>query len=178
MEEGKDGVRRTGAQDREAPDQQAQDRAAQDQFEGLGAALRCLREDRGLTQAQVAESCGTARRVINSIETGRNIPRIATIEAVLETLGSDLFELLNALETTNGRPRVRFHRFQAGPEPRRQRLVELLGLEELSAAKQALFLSATEDLRNLFAHLTAVTESLGEENRPPPDDPTGRSETA
>ncbi len=135
------------------------------EFEGLGPALRRLREDRGLTQREVAERCGTARRVINSVETGRSLPRIPTLEAMLETLDCDLFELLNTLETVNDRQPVRFRRLVAQPEQRRRRLMELLGLEELPRPRQELFLAAAEDLRNLFSHLTTLSDGLDESQK-------------
>ncbi|MCH9648950.1 MAG: helix-turn-helix domain-containing protein [Deltaproteobacteria bacterium] len=138
------------------------------EFEGLGPALRRLREGRGLTQREVAERCGTARRVINSVETGRSLPRVPTLEAMLESLGSDLFELLNTLEAVNGRSPVRFRRLVAKPQQRHRRLMELLGLEDLPEKRQDLFLAAAEDLRNLFSHLVTLSESLKESEEPEP----------
>lgn len=131
-----------------------------DEFAGLGEALRRLREDRGLTQKELAQRSGTARRVVNSWETGRNLPRVPTLEGALEALGADLFELLGTIEAVNGRPPVRFHRLLADPRQRDGRLAELLGIGELPPPRQALLLAAVDQLRGLFTHLASVTAAL------------------
>ncbi|MCH9651709.1 MAG: helix-turn-helix domain-containing protein [Deltaproteobacteria bacterium] len=148
------------------------------EFAGLGQALRRLRQDRGLTQRQLAEACGSVRRVVNSIETGRNLPRLDSLQMILDALGCSLFEFLNHLELVNGRPPVRFRRLFPGPRPRRQRLVELLGLDTLPPAHQALFLAAAEDLRNLFSHLTSVPETSEPDNPGAPGEPLSGAKEA
>ena len=57
----------------------------------FGRHLRELRLARGLTQAQVAERCGTMVPVISNLERGITVPTLST-----------LLHLANALECTMG----------------------------------------------------------------------------
>jgi transcriptional regulator with XRE-family HTH domain len=73
---------------------------------GLGQALRWLRERYGKKQYQVADSAGITKGMLSAYETGRQRPSIDTLEKVLSTLGCDLHDLHNALQIVNGRPQV------------------------------------------------------------------------
>ena len=59
-------------------------------FEGLGDALRLIRnrQDRSLTE--VAESGGITRAMLSAYETGRRLPSIGTLEKIMAALSIDL----------------------------------------------------------------------------------------
>jgi transcriptional regulator with XRE-family HTH domain len=75
----------------------------------FGRHLRELRLARGLTQAQVAERCGTMVPVISNLERGMTVPTLST-----------LLHLANALECTMGELVAVFDA-QGGTKPRRAR---------------------------------------------------------
>jgi transcriptional regulator with XRE-family HTH domain len=52
--------------------------------------LRRIREEAGLSQAQLARESGVDRATINKIEQGKRSPSIATLESLARTLGVDL----------------------------------------------------------------------------------------
>lgn len=83
---------------------------------GLGQALRWLRERYGKKQYQVADSAGITKGMLSAYETGRQRPSIETLEKVLDTLGCDLHDLHNALQIVNGRPQILRHRSAEGME--------------------------------------------------------------
>jgi ribosome-binding protein aMBF1 (putative translation factor) len=53
----------------------------------LARNLRTYREDRGLSQKRLAKRAGTTLAVIRSIESGRDLPDIATLLRLAEALG-------------------------------------------------------------------------------------------
>jgi len=71
---------------------------------GLGQALRWLRDRQGKKQYQVAESAGITKGMLSAYETGRQRPSLETLEKILATLGCDLNDLHNAIQIINGRP--------------------------------------------------------------------------
>lgn len=71
---------------------------------GLGQALRWLRDRQGKKQYQVAESAGITKGMLSAYETGRQRPSLETLEKILDTLGCDLNDLHNAIQIINGRP--------------------------------------------------------------------------
>lgn len=71
---------------------------------GLGHALRWLRDRRGKKQYQVAEAAGITKGMLSAYETGRQRPSLETLEKILSTLGCDLNDLHNAIQIINGRP--------------------------------------------------------------------------
>jgi transcriptional regulator with XRE-family HTH domain len=81
---------------------------------GLGQALRWLRERQGKKQYQVADSAGITKGMLSAYETGRQRPSLETLEKLLNTLGCDLHDLHNALQIVNGRPQVLRHRLEPG----------------------------------------------------------------
>ena len=72
-------------------------------FEGLGRALRWLREGRGKRQYQVAETAGITKPMLSAYETGRQKPSLDTLEKILGAMGADLAELHAVLDIVNGR---------------------------------------------------------------------------
>lgn len=73
-------------------------------LEGLGLALRWLRDRQGRKQFQVANAAGITKGMLSSYETGRQRPSLDTLEKILDSLGCDLNDLHNALQLVNGRP--------------------------------------------------------------------------
>ena len=73
---------------------------------GIGLALRWLRERHGRKQYQVADTAGITKGMLSSYETGRQRPSLETLEKVLNTLQCDLHDLHNALQIVNGRPQI------------------------------------------------------------------------
>lgn len=73
-------------------------------LDGLGQALRWLRDRLGKKQYQVAEAAGITKGMLSAYETGRQRPSLQTLEKLLDTLGCDLHDLHNAIEIVNGRP--------------------------------------------------------------------------
>jgi len=71
---------------------------------GLGQALRWLRDRRGRKQYEVAEAAGITKGMLSAYETGRQRPSLETLEKILDTLGCDLNDLHNAIQIINGRP--------------------------------------------------------------------------
>jgi transcriptional regulator with XRE-family HTH domain len=73
---------------------------------GLGQALRWLRDRLGRKQYQVAEAAGITKGMLSAYETGRQRPSLETLDKLLSTLGCTLHDLHNAVEIVNGRPAV------------------------------------------------------------------------
>lgn len=71
---------------------------------GLGQALRWLRDRLGKKQYQVANAAGITKGMLSAYETGRQRPSLETLEKLLDTLGCDLHDLHNAIQIVNGRP--------------------------------------------------------------------------
>lgn len=60
-----------------------------------GAAIRQLRDSRGLTQEQLAARLHVSSKAISKWETGRGLPDISLLEPLAEALGVSLIELLS-----------------------------------------------------------------------------------
>lgn len=73
-------------------------------FDGLGRALRWLRDERGKRQFQVADAAGITKPMLSAYETGRQKPSLESLEKILDALGADLSNLHSALAIVNGRP--------------------------------------------------------------------------
>ena len=71
---------------------------------GLGQALRWLRERQEKKQYQVADSAGITKGMLSAYETGRQRPSLETLEKILGTLGCDLNDLHNAIQIIHGHP--------------------------------------------------------------------------
>lgn len=67
------------------------------QPECLGRALRLLRIQRGLTQGTVASHAGITKAMLSTYETGRNLPAVQSLTAVLDALKCDFQSLQEAL---------------------------------------------------------------------------------
>lgn len=60
----------------------------------IGAFMKQLRKEKGLTQAQVAEKFGTTDRTVSRWETGVNMPDISLLVEISELYGVDVRELI------------------------------------------------------------------------------------
>ncbi|HKI00824.1 MAG TPA: helix-turn-helix transcriptional regulator [Thermoanaerobaculia bacterium] len=73
-------------------------------FNGLGRALRWLRDRQGKRQYQVADAAGITKAMLSAYETGKQKPSLDTLEKILTALECDLNDLHNALQIVNERP--------------------------------------------------------------------------
>lgn len=64
----------------------------------LGRAVRRLREERGLTQEELASRAGTTFGTVSRMESAKSAPAWATVRAVATALGVTLGELATAIE--------------------------------------------------------------------------------
>lgn len=76
-------------------------------FEGLGKALRWIRDKQGKKQYQVADAAGVTKAMLSAYETGKQKPSIDTLEKILRALHVDLHDLFNALEVVNERAPIK-----------------------------------------------------------------------
>ena len=72
----------------------------------IGLRLRQLREEKRITQEELAERVGVARNSISRMELGYNHPSIPLLEKLAENLGVEPGELFGAGETA-GKVRAR-----------------------------------------------------------------------
>jgi len=73
-------------------------------FNGLGRALRWLRDRQGKRQYQVADAAGITKAMLSAYETGKQKPSLDTLEKILTALECDLNDLHNSLQIVNERP--------------------------------------------------------------------------
>lgn len=70
--------------------------------------LRALREDSGLTQAELADRAGVSRQMVGAIEAGRHLPRVDAAVALAAALQVDVEMLFalgsGAVDVVTGRP--------------------------------------------------------------------------
>lgn len=62
----------------------------------IGLFLRKLREEKGMTQEQLAETVGVSNRTISRWENGRNIPDLSILVQLSEIFGVSFNEIVNA----------------------------------------------------------------------------------
>lgn len=105
-------------------------------FEGLGKALRWLREKQNKRQYQVAESAGITKAMLSAYETGKQKPSLETLEKILDALELGLPELSSTLDLVNerraGGPLSTVNAFAAprGGENSGSSLYHVLGVEQ------------------------------------------------
>ncbi|MBR5523869.1 MAG: helix-turn-helix domain-containing protein [Clostridia bacterium] len=66
-----------------------------------GTTIRRLRENHGLTQAQLAERIGVSSKTVSKWETAKGLPDITLLEPLAEALGVSVAELLSGNPVTN-----------------------------------------------------------------------------
>lgn len=117
-------------------------------FDGLGKALRWLREKEGLRQYETARAAGITKAMLSAYETGKQRPSLPSLEKILDALGADLMSVARALDHVNERrPRLpgpaRGTGAGAGPPPETD-VRAILGVEDLPREEEeALALTLT-----------------------------------
>ena len=66
-----------------------------------GAAIKELRENRHLTQAELAEKLGVSSKTISKWETAKGLPDISLLQPLAQGLGISIIELMNGNHITN-----------------------------------------------------------------------------
>ena len=66
-----------------------------------GSTIRQLREDRGLTQAELAEKIGVSSKTVSKWETAKGLPDITLLQPLAQALGISVIELMNGEHITN-----------------------------------------------------------------------------
>ena len=60
----------------------------------IGQRIRMLREERGWSQARLAQNARIAQATVSRMEAGKKIPRLTTLVIVATSLGTTLNDLL------------------------------------------------------------------------------------
>ena len=66
-----------------------------------GPAIKRFREERRLTQAQLAEKIGVSDKAVSKWETGKGLPDISLVEPLARSLGVSVMELMNGEQIVN-----------------------------------------------------------------------------
>ena len=66
-----------------------------------GNTIRQLREDRGMTQAELAEQIGVSSKTVSKWETAKGLPDITLLQPLALALGISVIELMNGQHITN-----------------------------------------------------------------------------
>ena len=66
-----------------------------------GSTIKNLREERHLTQAELAEKIGVSSKTISKWETARGLPDISLLQPLAQALGISVIELMNGEQITN-----------------------------------------------------------------------------
>ena len=66
-----------------------------------GTTIKNLREERHLTQAELAEKIGVSSKTISKWETARGLPDISLLQPLAQALGLSVIELMNGEQITN-----------------------------------------------------------------------------
>jgi len=105
----------------------------------IGARLRALREEKGLSQGDIEKSTGLLRCYISRIENGHTVPSIETLERFAGALDVPLYKMFYSGEGEAPTPNL-------GERPSLDELAEQPG----KAGEEARFL---QQFRNLLPHL-------------------------
>jgi len=62
--------------------------------------VRCLREEQGITQTELARACGCTRQTIIMLEQERYVPSLSLAFAIARVLGKSLEEVFEPVEET------------------------------------------------------------------------------
>lgn len=72
-------------------------------FEGLGAGLARLREERGRLARDVAEEAGISRAMLSCYENERTVPNVKSLERILDALDAGPADLERAMRLARRR---------------------------------------------------------------------------
>lgn len=70
----------------------------------IGARIRSLREEAGVTQERLAWTCDISKAYLSQVEAGKRLPSLTVLAALAARMGAELSDLL-ALDQS--RPRIR-----------------------------------------------------------------------
>ena len=65
--------------------------------------LKQLRENKGYSQVHMAQSLNVARQTYLDIESGKVSPRLSMVEAICNTLGCELTDLIYSMQYTKAK---------------------------------------------------------------------------
>lgn len=124
-------------------------------LQGLGDALRRLREKRGRRQYQLAEEAGITKAMLSAYETGKQNPSLVTLEKILDALDADLGGLAEALDYVNERPKAPpAARVRAGGGPRALPDVRaVLGVSDLPREEEEALAQMLDGFHRLLRYL-------------------------
>ena len=66
-----------------------------------GTTIRHLREDRGMTQAELGEKIGVSSKTVSKWETAKGLPDITLLQPLAQALGISVIELMNGEPNIN-----------------------------------------------------------------------------
>ena len=66
-----------------------------------GTTIRQLREERNMTQAELAGLLGVSSKTVSKWETGKGLPDITMLQPLAQALGISVIELMNGEQITN-----------------------------------------------------------------------------
>lgn len=66
-----------------------------------GTMIKGLRENRGMTQTELAEKIGVGNKAVSKWETGKGLPDISLLQPLAAALGVSLIELMNGVTVAN-----------------------------------------------------------------------------
>ena len=66
-----------------------------------GNTIKQLRESRGLTQAELAQTIGVSSKTVSKWETAKGLPDISLLQPLAQALGISVIELMNGEHITN-----------------------------------------------------------------------------
>ena len=66
-----------------------------------GATVRQLRENRNMTQAELAQRIGVSSKTVSKWETGKGLPDISLLQPLAQALGISVIELMNGEQIIN-----------------------------------------------------------------------------
>ena len=66
-----------------------------------GSVIKKIREEKGMTQLQLAESLGVSDKAVSKWETAKGLPDISLIESLAKSLGVSVMELISGDTVTN-----------------------------------------------------------------------------
>ncbi|MEM9293044.1 MAG: helix-turn-helix transcriptional regulator [Acidobacteriota bacterium] len=135
------------------------------EFDGLGRALRYLRTERNLLQKDVAERAGKTKALVSAYETEKTLPTFETVGQILDAMGADRFDLLNALEEVNGRATRDLSAIGEGKRKPQSEVLAALGIEQVSAEEAEVFLRMLDAFLAWF-HLIRLQRPA--DQSPPP----------
>jgi transcriptional regulator with XRE-family HTH domain len=132
-------------------------------FQGLGRALRWLRERQTKRQYQVADSAGITKAMLSAYETGKQKPSLDTLEKILAALEGDLNDLHNALQIVNERPEAIRRPLrgdasdgEAGAPGGRSEVYRVLGIDrQLPASEEQALAEMLEGFHKLIRYFHA-----------------------